>query len=40
MTIKVDRYNDGEQIKIKITGRFDFSVHREFRDTYNKLDPM
>ncbi|HHJ13784.1 MAG TPA: anti-sigma factor antagonist [Gammaproteobacteria bacterium] len=30
---------DGKQVTIQINGRFDFSVHQEFRDAYINRDP-
>jgi len=38
MSIKVERYNEGSGLKIKITDRFDFSDHKLFRETYSNLD--
>lgn len=40
MTIKTDYYEDGSRLKIKIIGRFDFSVHKTFRQAYSTLDPI
>jgi anti-anti-sigma factor len=30
---------DGKELKIKVRGRFDFSIQRAFRDSYAKVDP-
>lgn len=30
---------DGKRLTITITGRFDFSAHQAFRDSYEKLTP-
>lgn len=29
---------DGQTVTIKVSGRFDFSVHREFREVYKGMD--
>ena len=34
MTLTVHASQDNNEIQIRIDGRFDFSVHREFRDAY------
>ena len=39
MAINTDTYSDGEGLRINITGRFDFSEHKAFREAYSKLDP-
>lgn len=40
MSITVEKYNNGTGLKIKISGRFDFSAHRDFREAYSKIDPV
>lgn len=30
---------DNKRVDIRVTGRFDFSVHREFRDAYRDAEP-
>ena len=40
MTVKTSYYNNGSGIRIQISGRFDFSVHKMFRDAYSNLDPL
>ena len=37
MTIRSNLSGDGKQLCISIEQRFDFSLHREFRDTYNNV---
>jgi anti-anti-sigma factor len=39
MVIKAEKHIDGTGLKIKINGRFDFSVHKSFRESYSDLDP-
>jgi anti-anti-sigma factor len=39
MVIKTENYAEGSGLKIKISGRFDFSVHKDFRETYSRIDP-
>jgi len=34
MTISSSMSGDGKELTIKITGRFDFSAHQEFRQVY------
>ena len=34
MSVSVDRSGDGKQLTIKITGRFDFAAHQDFRAAY------
>lgn len=31
--------DDGKTVNIQVVGRFDFSSHQEFRDTYSGVDP-
>jgi len=34
MSISVSKSDDGKNITIKVDGRFDFSVHKDFRNAY------
>ena len=36
--MSVTSSSSGSNVTIKITGRFDFSSHKEFRDTYGNTD--
>ena len=38
MSIWSEAENDGKSLKIRIQGRFDFSAHQEFRDSYEKSE--
>jgi len=38
MSFSTEISDDGNQLKIHIAGRFDFSSHQEFRGCYEKLD--
>ncbi|MEE2962472.1 MAG: STAS domain-containing protein [Myxococcota bacterium] len=38
MSVSADLVSDESQITIKISGRFDFSSHQEFRKAYEDLD--
>jgi len=38
MSIKVDKNSDGTLVTIKVDGRFDFSVHKDFRNAYKDYD--
>jgi anti-anti-sigma factor len=38
-TIVTRLSSDGTQATISIPGRFDFSIHREFREAYSQHDP-
>jgi len=38
MTIEAKPSSDGQELIISIEGRFDFSAHQEFRDSYEKTD--
>ncbi len=42
MAIWSSESSDGGELTIKIQGRFDFSAHQEFRDSYEKMkeDPQ
>ena len=35
MSIKKDTSNDGKTVFLNITGRFDYKIAREFRNSYN-----
>jgi anti-anti-sigma factor len=35
--VQVSESDSGTQVRITLTGRFDFSVHKEFRDAYINL---
>lgn len=37
MAIASQLSNDGAELTIRITGRFDFSAHQEFREAYESL---
>ena len=39
MAIQVYKNQNEESVKIKVSGRFDFSEHKAFRDAYSKIDP-
>ncbi len=38
MSVKANVRNDEETIEIEVSGRFDFNVHREFREAYENVD--
>ncbi len=38
MTIRTELNQDSQQLTIAIQGRFDFSAHKEFRESYESLD--
>ena len=38
MAVETDFSQDGKKLTIKITGRFDFGKHQEFRDAYERVD--
>ncbi len=38
MTIEAKASSDGHELTISIAGRFDFSAHQEFRDSYEKTE--
>jgi anti-anti-sigma factor len=37
MSVTAERSEDGQQLTIKIRGRFDFAVHQGFRESYEKF---
>jgi len=37
MPITTQRTSDGDAVRIRIAGRFDFPTHREFRDAYQRF---
>ncbi|MCW9014748.1 MAG: STAS domain-containing protein [Gammaproteobacteria bacterium] len=37
MSISVDVSGDKKQVRLKISGRFDFSLHNEFRKAYKDI---
>ena len=39
MAITTLKYLDGKGLKIKISGRFEFSQHQQFREAYAGVDP-
>ncbi|MEZ5560818.1 MAG: STAS domain-containing protein [Pseudomonadales bacterium] len=39
MTIATTVADQGEQLVITISGRFDFSAHQEFREAYESIEP-
>jgi len=39
MAIRSDVSENGDLIKISISGRFDFSAHQDFRDSYEGSEP-
>ena len=36
MTVQASLSGNGQELTIKVDGRFDFSAHQEFRDAYEK----
>ena len=40
LSINTDLSEDGRTATIHVTGKFDFSVHKDFREAYNQLNPM
>ena len=38
MSVTTNAIDDGKTVEIKIDGRFDFSLHRDFRNAYSDLD--
>lgn len=38
MPLTTKKSTDGRQITISINGRFDFQLHREFRDAYRNIE--
>jgi len=38
MSIESNTSSDGKELTISIEGRFDFSAHQEFRDSYEKVE--
>lgn len=38
MSIDIDKSENGKLVTIKITGRFDFGLHHEFRDAYRSAN--
>jgi anti-anti-sigma factor len=39
MGIRVQMSEDGRQLNMAVDGRFDFSLHADFRDAYRDLPP-
>lgn len=39
MAISTEITDNGRQVEIRVKGRFDFNVHREFRDAYRNESP-
>jgi len=40
MALTTQQSNDGKTITLHISGRFDFSVHQEFRQAYEQTSPV
>ena len=40
MSITSTVSDDGKMVTIRISGRFDFSSHHDFRAAYSQVDPM
>ena len=38
MSIQIDKNDDKKEVRILVTGNFDFSIHPEFRNSYQDLD--
>ncbi len=38
MAIEIQRSTDNKKLTIIVTGRFDFSLHNEFRNTYRQIN--
>ena len=38
MSISVSKSDDGKNVTIKVDGRFDFSVHKDFRNAYKDYE--
>ena len=38
MSIATSKSDDGKTVTIKVDGRFDFSVHKDFRNAYKDYD--
>ncbi len=38
MSINAEVSNDGETLVITVSGRFDFSAHKDFRDSYESVE--
>ena len=38
MAINIEKSENGKQVTIKIDGRFDFSLHKDFRESYKDAD--
>lgn len=39
MTISTTKFLDGKGLRIKVSGRFEFALHQEFREAYAGVDP-
>ena len=39
MSISVTKSDDGKSVTLSINGRFDFSLHKDFRDAYRDKAP-
>ncbi|MEN8167041.1 MAG: STAS domain-containing protein [Pseudomonadota bacterium] len=39
MSITISKQKEDGGLRIKISGRFDFSEHKAFRDAYSQVDP-
>lgn len=38
MSIQIDKNDENKELKIMVSGNFDFSIHPQFRDAYQDLD--
>ena len=38
MSIHIDKNNEKKELRINVSGNFDFSIHPEFRSAYQELD--
>lgn len=38
MSVTATKSDDGKTVTVKVDGRFDFSVHKDFRNTYKEYD--
>ncbi|MHC8408445.1 MULTISPECIES: STAS domain-containing protein [unclassified Pseudomonas] len=39
MSVQTETSQDGKKLTISIKGRFDFTTHQEFRESYENLEP-
>ena len=38
MSIQIDKNDQNKELRIKVSGNFDFSIHPQFRNAYQDLD--